>query len=330
MKIRTLAYTFLLIFLVMCNSDEPSSEIVDDGSSSLSPVLLRYLSDIVNRMQANSINRYKIDWKDFRSRVYKKAVGAKTISDVFPGVEEALTLLGDNHSSLFWVDGRVSFEGTLKCEAESRGIVNVPADVGYIYVGGFFGSGNKNDAIAFADRIQKEIREQDSIGLRGWIVDLRGNTGGNMWPMLAGVAPILGEGICGYFVDADGNESSWGVLNGSAVSGNFSVTSISNPYTLLSQNPKVAVLLDNAVSSSGEMIAIAFAGRAKTRSFGYSTCGMSTANTPFVLSDNATLFLTTHNVADRTKKIYGIPINPDVGPVSESLVEDAVTWIKEL
>ena len=33
--------------------------------------------------------------------------------------------------------------------------------------------------------------------------DLRGNIGGNMWPMIAGVGPILGDGIIGWIVYYD-------------------------------------------------------------------------------------------------------------------------------
>ena len=40
----------------------------------------------------------------------------------------------------------------------------------------------------------------DRPGLIGWIVDLRTDGGGNMWPMMAGLGPILGEGIMGWIV----------------------------------------------------------------------------------------------------------------------------------
>ena len=36
--------------------------------------------------------------------------------------------------------------------------------------------------------------------MKGWIVDLRGNFGGNMWPMLLSVEPLIGNGTLGYFV----------------------------------------------------------------------------------------------------------------------------------
>ena len=35
------------------------------------------------------------------------------------------------------------------------------------------------------------------------MIDLRPNTGDNCWPMLAGIGPLLGEGVCGYFTDRD-------------------------------------------------------------------------------------------------------------------------------
>ena len=34
----------------------------------------------------------------------------------------------------------------------------------------------------------------------GWMVDLRGNGGGNMWPMRAGIGFALGEGVAGSSV----------------------------------------------------------------------------------------------------------------------------------
>src|SRR4029077_17172383 len=38
-----------------------------------------------------------------------------------------------------------------------------------------------------------------AAGSRCFVVDLRGNTGGNMWPMIAGLRAILGEPPYGYW-----------------------------------------------------------------------------------------------------------------------------------
>ena len=56
---------------------------------------------------------------------------------------------------------------------------------------------------------------------------------------------------------------------------------------------------------------IAFQRRPDTRSFGAVTCGLSTANEQYTMSDGASLFLTVAVMADRTKFQYGGPIAPD-------------------
>src|SRR5437868_3378292 len=75
----------------------------------------------------------------------------------------------------------------------------LPADVGYVRIGSFGIAVAGADRI-FADSIQDQIRQRDAANLAGWIVDVRGNGGGNMWPMVAGVGPVLGEGVAGFFL----------------------------------------------------------------------------------------------------------------------------------
>jgi len=149
-----------------------------------------------------------------------------------------------------------------------------------------------------------------------------------MWPMIAGVGPILGEGIAGYFIDPDDNQSSWSYSNGSSVINNFPLTTVSNPYQVMSPNPKVAVLVDSKVASSGEAVFISFIGRNKTRSFGESSCGLSTSNQTFNLSNGAQLFLTTAYMADRNFTKYGDSIIPDESINNDVLVERAIEWLQ--
>jgi C-terminal processing protease CtpA/Prc len=94
-------------------------------------------------------------------------------------------------------------------------------------------------------------------------------------------------------------------------------------------SPRVAVLTDNLVASSGEAVVVSFRGRPNTRSFGSATCGLSTANSGFRLSDGATLQLTTASMADRTRVNYGVSIAPDeaVGGDAEVVLR-AVDWLR--
>ena len=216
---------------------------------------------------------------------------------------------------------------TIRCNVVTVPPVSVPETVGYVRVVSF--SGTEEEARDFAQAIQDQIRFIDAPTIEGWIVDLRGNSGGNMWPMLAGIGPILGEGVVGHFIDPDDNQYAWEYQNGTSISNGFRVTQAPNPYQLINAEPRVAVLLDNGVASSGEAVAIAFVGRENTRSFGSPTCGLSTANVSYTLSNDAQLVLTVSYMADRNKKLFGTPVPPDEAVSPQDIVERAVDWVRE-
>ena len=91
----------------------------------------------------------------------------------------------------------------------------------------------------------------------------------------------------------------------------------------------MAVITDGATASAGEAVAIAFRGRSGTRSFGTPTCGLTTSNTPFALSDGSTLWLATSFDADRTRRIYDGPIAPDeIVMGADAVLARAVEWLR--
>jgi C-terminal processing protease CtpA/Prc len=133
---------------------------------------------------------------------------------------------------------------------------------------------------------------------------LRSNTGGNMWPMLAGLKPFLGSAGLGTFESPTGSSPKW--VAGQSVG-------VEPPEALgVLENAWVAVLTGPRTASSGEAVTIAFRGRPHTRSFGLPTAGLSTANGTFPLPDGAMILLTTAVEADRTGRKYGDKIDPDV------------------
>ena len=297
--------------------------------ATISEVARVYLDQLIGIMQASSINRMTIDWTALRAEVFNAAGNAQTIADTFPAIRAAIARLADGHSSYRSPSGTVIFVARRSCVG-SGGPSNqsVPDSIGYVSVGAF--SGTSAEAQIFADGIQNAIRNADRDGLVGWIVDLRGNGGGNMWPMIAGLGPILGEGVLGYFVNPTGVETRWEYQNGASWSGGNRVQSVTSPYRLRREGPRVAVLTDNAVASSGEATAIAFRQRPDARSFGAPTCGLSTANSPFPLSDGATLNLTVSTMADRTKTLYGDSVAPDeIVATRDLLIARAVAWLRE-
>src|SRR5437762_3578746 len=289
-----------------------------------------YVNELVNTMQQNSINRGRIDWTDFRAQVFQRASGAQTIVDSYPAITLALGLLDDHHSFYQAVGGGgLGNPRGPRCAAVTAGTPVVPSDIGYVRIGSFGSAVSGADRV-FADAIQDQIRQRDSLNLAGWIVDVRGNGGGNMWPMVAGVGPVLGEGVAGFFLFPTGTSVSWSYQGGLALSGTSEIVRTTTPYVLLARlPPRVAVLTDNLVASSGEIVVVSFRGRPNTRSFGTATCGLSTVNTGYRLSDGATLQLTTGTQADRNRTAYGSSIVPDETVAGDAeVVQRAIDWLR--
>ncbi len=302
----------------------------------ISDVAATYLNAALDVMQQHSINKYKVNWTVIRSAALQYAGTAQNAAETYPAIRSALQQLGDNHSGFYppgtWTSVvPVSPAGTtgIVGDLSARRIDGV---VGYLAIPGY--SGTTNPA-PFADSIQHLIALTDDSALCGWVVDLRGNPGGNMWPMLAGVGPILGEGDAGSVVDADGNRGTWYYQGGaSGIRPTYVSVRVSPPwpYTLRRTSPRVAVLTGPKTASSGEAITVSFRGRPDTRSFGEPTYGLSSANSPYQLSDGAVLNLTVALDADRTGKLYGAEITPDSLVIGTATVDAAlnagVAWVK--
>lgn len=306
---------------------EPKAPLVPAG---MSPVARRFVDEFLGLLQARSIRRAAIDWVAFRAQVLQQAPFAQTIEDTHPIIQHALVTLADGHSTFRTSNGRFFYFPLRTCvRSNAAPPASLPADVGYVRVGTFAGGGP--GGVAFADSIQAVIRAADRDGLSGWIVDLRGNGGGNMWPMLAALSPIIGDDLLGHFVDPDGTVTAWDLRDGAARLAGVVQQVATSPYRLKRERPRVAVLTDNGVASSGEAVAIAFRGRANARSFGVATCGQSTANAAFVLSDGSLLNLTVATMADRTRRAYGGQVAPDetVPDVVDEVVRRAVAWLQQ-
>jgi C-terminal processing protease CtpA/Prc len=200
---------------------------------------------------------------------------------------------------------------------------------------------NGPDFQRFAEKLHGIVVDLQAQHPDGWLMDLRGNGGGNMWPMLAGIGPVLGEADLGAFESGNGDLEPWYYKNGKAGSrspqGQEEISAeLKQPPFMFPEVPWVAVLLDRSTASSGEAVAISFAGRPRERSFGEHTGGFSTANQMYPLSDGAQLFLCVGIEIDRTGHRYLDGIDPDVKLVApesrptedhDAVIQAAEEWV---
>ncbi|MER7850307.1 S41 family peptidase [Kitasatospora sp. NPDC096077] len=283
----------------------------NDGASEpqMSDRAKTYLDQALDLMETKSLLRKQTDWKQLRASAHQAASGAMTTADTYPAITDAVRALGDLHS-YFWTpeQARTGTETTIEQfpELTSR---RLPNGAGYLTLPPV--SGSEQSAAAYVRQGREAVRNtEQGKGACGWVIDLRRNTGGNMWPMLTVVAPILGDGEVGSFIDADGTKTPWTITDATPSLGG-------QPFpwgpgsSLRTAAPPVAVLTDGRTASAAEAVLVAFKGRPDTRTFGTSTRGVPTANEAYPLPDGAILGLTGARDADRTGESYDQPIRPD-------------------
>lgn len=338
MKLLKLISLISCVLLSNCNIRNPFIPIPTISSTStyeiapthlpgISPEAAKYMNDAFDIIEENSIKRYQINWSELRTECTNSAKDAQIPKDTYLSIKCALFRLNDNHSILI-PPGQSSVTGmateTYLPPPDAKMIQN---RFGYIRVPGYSGSQQN----LFGSDMQKQIRTIDSKHPCGWIVDLRGNGGGNMWPMLIGIGPILGEGIAGSFIAVNGNQEKWAYQDGKGLINGIAVAEVTGqPYSLTNPDSPVAVLFDSSTMSSGEAIAISFIGRPNTRSFGNNSKGLTTATKGYPLSDGAIILLADAFDADRNGKVYEHAIVPDVqveNDIPGVIPDEALQWL---
>lgn len=316
-----------------------------------------YLEQALSLMQDNYVYRSSVDWQSIRREAFEQAAGAEKPIDTYEAIRSVLRKLGDRHCRFQLTKELAEAEAARRAEKHLPPIKETPrvespfrgrtqfesrllkvSSHGYsvLVIPMFTGP----DTSRFATTIQKGISDLATQHPCGWIVDLRGNRGGNMWPMLAGLGPLLGIGVVGKFVDHDGKAiNEWFYKNGRAWVGTEDGTprgglAVAETATVVEDHPPVAVLIDQATGSSGEALAIAFKGRQTTRFFGTKTVGAASSPKAFPLSDGAMIILPEVALADRNGRTYKNGIEPDeqvdyksLPSGGDSVIDAASDWL---
>lgn len=285
----------------------------------------KYLSDALDIIEANALNSSKVDWEQVRADAFAAEKNAKTPADTYNTIRDVLKQLKDNHSFFMTPEEAKQMNNSTTADYPAPKEKILENRIGYVAVFQFSGQ-TQEEMNKYADEIQNIIMEQDKKSVCGWVVDLSENLGGNMYPMVAGLGALIGEGELGSFKDAKGQITTWSYRDGQSWYGTEAAAKVSHPEFLLDpEKTPVAVLIGPNTASSGEATALSFRGRANTRFFGHASYGLTTGNAPFELSDGATIILTGVIELDRTGKEYGASISPDF--FTSNAEADATNWL---
>ena len=280
-----------------------------------------YVDEALSFIEENGLFINEIDWAATRASVVMQTVDARTPEETHPALEAALLQAGGRHSGLQPAGaGRAfAYAPMPKATKLAEGVVvlSVPA----------LRSTRAQHLDEYANTGAEQIAAHAGDASCGWIVDLRKNYGGNMWPMLAALTPLLPDGKLMQFIDRDGNLS-WVSANGNKVYLDDEMLSRAENADFEDDRRPVAIIQAAGTASSAEAVILSFSSRQGVRTFGVPSAGLVTGNVVYTLPDGTTLRMTRTQMATGDGQMPLGPIPPDtVAP--QDPIEAASEWLQD-
>lgn len=301
----------------------------------------------------------EVNWPDLKNQVYKLASGAKTKNDLMLPFQVLINGMRDSHGSILdartynkvvmfndWANDRRADHDQRPRAPELFQVVNKANDhfeytvlsgnIGYLKIPGYMATVDINKE---ALTIRTAIEELAGKNVEHWIIDLRFNGGGNMNPMLAGLAPLLAneDGPVSSFVYPDGSLFGVNELKNGQFYAFGQQVGEGLPVVKFKKQPQIAVLTSMFTVSSGEIVAASFKKRPQTRFFGEATGGLITSVGWLPLSPDFFLSISEAVYADRKgeRYLHNIPVDqiiPFTGTTDQSQdkgIEAAIKWLTQ-
>jgi C-terminal processing protease CtpA/Prc len=266
-------------------------------------------------------------WRNARRDAQAELAGAQSIDDTYDVLADLVVIAGGNHSRFLKPDEASAASGQYSANDDSwKPSVTVVDGVGRLTLPAYGSSDSALDRQYIATANTQILAADVSCG---WMVNVSGNTGGDLFVMLAAAAPLLQDGPVMEFVDRDDNREELELDGGRVLLEGEVIVSADDPSKV--GPAPIAIVQSRATASAGEGVVLAFHGQPEVRSFGQDTAGFSSANSSKKLGDGAMIILTESVFADRSGREFGGPIQPDV-PISlnnsHQNSETPVSWLR--
>lgn len=315
-QLKTSVSLILMVALVAlgCSSKEPLS----NGE--------KYVVQAFDSIEVYSRHRFTSNLDSLETQVLNRISDSTSHAEVIKQLEYAIKAI-DKHNYILAPDKYDQMETGSNPEVLTNPYPfqykMLQHKYAFVALSGFLGVDSVS-AKNYTDSLQRSILWLYNQQPKGWIIDLRQNSGGWIYPMLAGLGPILGPGIKAY------------EISGNLVLEEFYFFKNPSDYLYLSdsvwffeQHLPIAVLISEETGSAGELLTLSFRGNPKTALIGTSTAGFSTGLHGFFMPDGSQICVTNSIMADRNKKGDGGKILPDIAvnaPIR--MFEEAYIWIE--
>jgi hypothetical protein len=271
-----------------------------------------YVRHCVRLLDRDGLYADSPEWKLKKKEVLSTAKTITSMEEAHSCVEEAGYVAGGKHTFLF-----APVKDTASYPEQAPEVAILEEGILHVVLPGH--TGVKVSDSLYIHTVFDWLEEH--LDAKGVIVDLRENTGGNMYPMIAAVSPLLPDGVILQFksrkrttpIPLDYVTQSYGLTPG-----NIGKLPTSTP---------IAVLTSSHTGSSGEATLLCFRGLDNAKTFGAPSAGYASGNVTHQLADGYKFAITRSCDVARTGEVFcDDPIDPDVP--TETPLEDAIHWIQ--
>ena len=289
----------------------------DFGLYLVPPSAERYGKDALASIGKNGIYSGSDEWKSTYEECLKMIENAESYEDTYPAIKKALSVCGGKHSMLMT---KSESQSTSDSYDEVLPTVSLNGDIAVIKLPDFLGTAEAGRKYA---KVAEDFIHENRDKIKGVVLDLRGNTGGDMGPMATAVSSLLPDGELMYYhyrsYDVPVTLKD-GVISNAGTGGK-------SLYPDEKLKVPVAILTDGMTASSGEALTLCFRGLENVKTFGAPTAGYTSVNMLYSLYDGAQMYLTVAFDKARTGEVFEeTRIEPDV--VTDSPLEAALEWLR--
>lgn len=305
---------------------------------------------IVLKAKETSLYADNVNWNEVNTKFIALTKEKEKTKDLRQGLQYLINSLGDKHghfrsakdnSIIVSYNGEISEEDNRNSKFVNTVINDVSTKfsyklldngIGYLRIVGI----GPGDIKLQSDFIRQGLIDLKSKGADKWIVDLRFNGGGNMEPMISGLAPLIGEGFIAGSINKNNEIREYTIKDGQFFNYGRLACEMDN-LPKIKSNEKVAVLLSRYTISSGELVAVAFKGRENTLFIGEETAGYTTGNGYDKINNDLVLIISQDVFIDRNKNKYDGKVGVDekiefqhyVNLENDNQVSRAKEWLNE-
>ena len=305
---RSLARIILLAFFCFYGTSTIAQNLSTKDS------IRAFTNSVLNLVEKHSLYANQINWETYRTNFTEKVLVESSLTSTLPHFVSLWDTLNDYHSGIRYADRWYGLPSPLDTNAlneNMRGVYRnrkkkatvetafLSDGYGYIRIPTISTLDDTTATQQAAQIIQDSLCYLVQQNVKGWIVDLRQNLGGNMYAMLGGIHQLVKKDTFSYLLDQNDSTISYWVMQDSAIfEGNSKQIDLPKTCTLSGQQ-KVAVLTGPLTASSGEITALAFLNQENTIIIGEPSAGYMTGNELYRLPFGARIALAEVYETDR-------------------------------